>query len=201
MMTTMTAATTATHVAMTLSEWGALDEDEPGEFVDGELREEETASFVHEVVVAWLIRVLGNWTASRGAFVVGSDLKLGVSSHRGRKADLAVYFRRGKIQARGVVTVPPDIAVEIVSPSPADQRRDRVDKRLEYAAFGVRYYWLVSPEARLIEILELGADGRYIHALGMSEGKVAVIGCEDLTIDLDDLWREVVRAEREETAP
>jgi len=49
--------------------------------------------------------------------------------------------------------------------------------------------------------LELGADGRYIHALGMSEGKVAVIGCEDLTIDLDDLWREVVRAEREETAP
>jgi len=104
-------------------------------------------------------------------------------------------------RARGVVTVPPDIAVEIVSPSPADQRRDRVDKRLEYAAFGVRYYWLVSPEARLIEILELGADGRYIHALGMSEGKVAVIGCEDLTIDLDDLWREVVRAEREETAP
>jgi len=68
--------------------------------VDGELREEEMASFVHEVVVAWLIRVLGNWTASRGAFVVGSDLKLGVSSHRGRKADLAVYFRRGKIQER-----------------------------------------------------------------------------------------------------
>jgi Uma2 family endonuclease len=186
---------------MTLGEWAALAEDEPGELVDDLLEEEEMASFVHEVVVAWLIRMLGNWASSRGVFVVGSDLKLGVSSRRGRKADLAVYFRRGKIEARGLVTVPPDIAVEIVSPGVNDQRRDRVDKRREYAAFGVRYYWLVSPEARLIEILELGSDGRYIHALDLSAGTSPIVGCEGLELDLDDLWREVERAEREEAAP
>jgi Uma2 family endonuclease len=186
---------------MTLGEWAALAEDEPGELVDDLLEEEEVASFVHEVVVAWLIRMLGNWASSRGVFVVGSDLKLGVSSRRGRKADLAVYFRRGKIEARGLVTVPPDIAVEIVSPGVNDQRRDRVDKRREYAAFGVRYYWLVSPEARLIELLELGADGRYIHALDLSAGTSPIVGCEGLELDLDDLWREVERAEREEPAP
>ena len=130
--------------------------------------------------------------------MAGSGLKLKVSARRGRMADVVVYMRRGKVQARGVVTVPPDIVVEIVSPDPKDQKRDRIDKHDEYAAFGVRYYWLVSPELRSIEILELGVDGRYVHAQNLTTGSAAVAGCEGLTIDLDDLWREVERAETED---
>ncbi|MBX3189846.1 MAG: Uma2 family endonuclease [Labilithrix sp.] len=183
---------------MTFEEWSHLPEDEAGELVDGELVEAEMPSFVHEVVVIWLGAVLRAWAVARGGLVAGSGLKLRVSSRRGRMADLAVYFRRGRVQARGVVTVPPDIAVEIVSPDPQDQRRDRIDKLDEYAAFGVRYYWLVSPDLRTIEILELGADGRYVHAQNLSAGTSSAVGCEGLAIDLDDLWREVERAETEE---
>lgn len=183
---------------MTLEEWAALPGDEPGELVDGELVEEEMPSFVHEVVVVWLGAILHAWAVARGGVVAGSGVKLKVSSRRGRMADLVVYFRRGKVQARGVVTVPPDIAVEIVSPDPKDQKRDRIDKLDEYAAFGVRYYWLVSPELRSIEILELGTDGRYVHAQNLSIGTATVVSCQGLTIDLDDLWREVERAENEE---
>jgi Uma2 family endonuclease len=113
-------------------------------------------------------------------------------------ADLVVYFRRGRVEARGIVTVPPDIVVEIVSSDPRDQKRDRVDKHEEYAVFGVRYYWLVSPELRTIEILELGPDGRYIHAQNLTLGLAPVQCCPGLTLDLDALWREVERAEKEE---
>jgi Uma2 family endonuclease len=194
----MSALNSGVRPKMTLDEWAALGEDERGELVDGELVEEEMPSFVHEVVVAWLISVLRAWAAPRGAIVVGSGLKLKVSGRRGRMADVAVYFRRGKVQARGLVTVPPDVAVEIVSTDPKDQRRDRIEKLDEYAAFGIRYYWLVSPELRSIEILELGADGRYVHAMNLASGTSRAIGCDGLLVDLDDLWREVERAEHEE---
>lgn len=193
----MTAAATS-RPKMTLEAWAALPEDEPGELVDGELVEEEMPSFVHEVVVIWLGAILRAWASARGGMVAGSGLKLKVSRTRGRMADVVVYFRRGRVQARGIVTVPPDVAIEIVSPDPKDQKRDRIEKLDEYAAFGVRYYWLVSPELRSVEILELGADGRYVHAQNLSSGTATVVGCAGLTLDLDDLWSEVERAENEE---
>lgn len=177
---------------MTLAEWGELGEDEPGELVDGLLLEDEEVGYLHEVVVAWLIGVLGSWLASRGGLVGASDARFGVSRTRGRKPDLSVFFSGRRPPARGLVTVPPDIMIEVVSPRPSDARRDRIDKTADYAAFGVAYYWIVDPSARTLEIFELGADGRYAQALGAADGVVtAVPGCEELSIDLDALWRVI----------
>ena len=112
--------------------------------------------------------------------------------------DVVVYFRRGKAEPRGLVTVPPDLVVEVLSPAPRDQKRDRIDKQEEYAAFGIRYYWLVSPELRVIEILELGSNGRYVHAQNISSGSISVTGCDGLVLDADAFWAAVERMETEE---
>lgn len=67
-----------------------------------------------------------------------------------------------------------------------------MEKKAEYAAFGVAWYWLLDPQLRSLEILELDSQGRYIHALGASTGKLEQIpGCEGLTLDLDALWAAV----------
>jgi Uma2 family endonuclease len=179
---------------MTFEEWAAMDEDEPGELVDGRLEEEEVPDLIHELVVSWLIHVLWSWVGQKG-FVFGSDGKYAVRSDRGRKPDVAVYLHpeARRPPARGLVRVPPDIVVEVVSPSPRDERRDRIEKMDEYAAFGVTWYWIVDPGLQSLEIFEL-TGGRYARAAHATEGRLdAVPGCPGLQLDLDEIWTRVTQ--------
>lgn len=181
---------------MTFDEWVALDEDEPGELVDGRLEEEEEPDLIHEIIVPWLAQVFWNWLEGKG-IVVGSGVKYAVRSDRGRKPDFAVYLHP-EIQrppARGLVRVPPDIVVEIVSATPRDERRDRIEKMDEYAAFGVPWYWIIDPSLQSLEIFEL-IDGRYSRAARATEGRLdAVPGCAGLQLDLDEIWNAIARLE------
>jgi len=181
-------------------EWLALDEDEPGELVSGRLEEEEVPDALHELAVSWLIAVFRAFLGEEG-FVFGSEVKLLLSQTRGRKPDVAVYLpRRAAPPRRGPLREPPDVVVEVVTPTPRDERRDRVDKMADYAAFGVASYWLVDPALGALEVFELGGDGRYVRAVGATSGIVTVAGLEGLTLDLDALWAELDRLGPEEPA-
>ncbi|WP_104976803.1 Uma2 family endonuclease [Sorangium cellulosum] len=196
---------------MTLEQWADMDEDEPGELLDGRLVEEEAPTTLHEAVVSWLIEVLRRWARPRGGWVFGSEHKLGVSARRGRKADVCMYAPGTRLRGRDALSrIPPTVAVEVLSRRPRDVRRDRMEKAIEYARFGVRWYWLVDPDAQLVEIWQLGPDGHYVQVQPASEGMLRIAGLEGLELDLDALWIEVapllededddqaVKAERDE---
>jgi Uma2 family endonuclease len=179
---------------MSIEEWAAMPEDDPGELVDGRLVEEEMADYAHDTIVSFVNALLRGWVVPRGGFVAGSETKIAVGESQGRKPDLSVYLPGGSIPPRhGPVRVPPDIVVEVVSPAPVDCRRDRVEKVRDYAAFGVRWYWIIDPDVKALEILKLGSDRRYVHAVDAAEGCVPVPDCGELTLDLDELWAELGR--------
>jgi Uma2 family endonuclease len=187
-------AASSPRAPMTVDEWAALEEDVPGELVDGVLVEEEMPSLVHERIVWWLLVTLTPWLTPRDAMIFPSGVKLAIRPRTGRMADAIVYLDGRKAEPYGAVRVPPDIAIEVVSPEPRDERRDRVEQPDDYAIFGVRWYWLVDPELRSFEIWELGADGRYVRACGAIGGKIdPVPGCDGLALDVDPLWEEVDR--------
>jgi Uma2 family endonuclease len=176
---------------VSLEEWSALDEDDARELVRGALEEGEVPDRVHELVVAWLVAVLGPWARRRGGFVFASGLKLVVRKDTGRMADVVCYLR-GRRPDDGVVRSPPDVVVEVISPRPRDARRDRVEKLADYAEMGAKQYWLVDPRLRTFEVWKLDRRRRYVCVAAASRGTLAV----GPTLDLDALWAEVKRLER-----
>jgi Uma2 family endonuclease len=151
-----------------------------------------------------LVGVLRTWLSGKG-FVFGSDLKILVAQRRGRKLDLVVPLpgtaappRRGPLdEPLDILVEPLDILVELVSPSPRDERRDRVQKMSEYARFGVRCYWLVDPALGTFEIFERTPAG-YTQVVAVTGGRIdPVPGCSGLSIDVDALWSELARLREE----
>src|SRR5262245_20231586 len=178
---------------MSVQEWLELDEDEGGELVNGHWVEGEVPDAVHEFGISWLIRVIGAWLGPDG-FVFGSGLKILVDKTTGRMPDVVVLLPGSPPPPRrGPLVEPPDILIEIISASPRDERRDRVQKMSEYAKFGVRYYWLVDPALATFEIFERSPAG-YTQVVAVSGGRVeSVPGCAGLVIDVDALWAELAR--------
>ena len=179
---------------LTVEDWLAFSEDDEGELVAGRLVEEEVPDAVHEIAITWLVWVFRQWLSGKG-FVFGSELKILTSADTGRKPDVVVFLPGAAAPPRrGPITKPPDILVEVVTPSPRDERRDRVEKMAEYARFAVRYYWLVDPALGSFEIFELTGQGYYQKVVGITSGTVdPVPGCTGLRVDVDALWAELER--------
>lgn len=80
----------------------------------------------------------------------------------------------------------PDLIVEIVSPSSAFY--DTVEKKEIYRKYGVKEYWILFPEERVIEVLTL-EKGEYLEfCKSKREGIVKSKILEGLEIDSKDVF-------------
>ena len=81
---------------------------------------------------------------------------------------------------------PPDLVVEILSPSTAEG--DRTLKRALYAQHGVREYWLVDPDAKTVTVLLLGAAGFTVAARYGADQTLTSPTLPGFTANLDDIF-------------
>jgi len=70
------------------------------------------------------------------------------------------------IQPKRIVGIP-DLVVEIASPSTAGY--DRREKQNDYAAAGVREYWIADPKAHTVELLRL--ENAAYYSMGVFSGE------------------------------
>jgi Uma2 family endonuclease len=82
--------------------------------------------------------------------------------------------------------VRPDWVCEIHSPSTASS--DRVKKRALYARHGVLHYWLLDPEVRSLEALELDGDRWTELGVWDDTAKVAVPPFDGVELDIARLF-------------
>lgn len=100
--------------------------------------------------------------------------------------DITIICDKSKIDDRGCNGAP-DMVVEIVSPSSI--KTDRVTKFNLYEKAGVKEYWIVEPEQRLVSVFLLQENGRFSRPeMFLDEDSVNVSLFSDLVIDLKAVW-------------
>jgi len=102
--------------------------------------------------------------------------------------DLCVICDPEKIKKFGCVGTP-DLAVEILSP--ATSQKDQKDKFELYEEFGVKEYWMVSPENRsvMVNVLE---DGRYKTYRPLTESEILHSSIfPELKVELKEVFKDV----------
>lgn len=72
--------------------------------------------------------------------------------------DICVVCDKSKLDDRGCVGAP-DLIVEIISPG--SSKKDVKDKFALYEENGVKEYWIVSPETKLVDVFLLDNKGKY----------------------------------------
>ncbi len=136
---------------MTAEQFDALPEEEgrKWELLDGELIEVSSATPLHNVILARMIRKLESVTDAPGLGMIIPATDLAVQRDSRLRPDLS-FFSADTWRAVDIDRVPivetPDIATEIISPSESAMT---IQRKVEaYLAWGVREIWLIYPETK-----------------------------------------------------
>jgi Uma2 family endonuclease len=142
---------------ITYEEWLNLPEaqDATEEVVNGEIRIMPPAKLVHARIVQRLNRALDRQLDPSRVLVLCSSFGLIIRKQplTSRVPDLAVIELATMIELDGYIQSAPQLAIEVLSP--ANTRRSVSEKMADYAEIAIPEVWIVSPEARTVEVLLL----------------------------------------------
>lgn len=174
----MSIAPEKTHV--TLEELLASDDAGRFEIVDGQLEEIQLSNL--SVYVGGKIHSLLNvhCVATKVGVAMPSDAYyqcFGEDGTRARKPDVS-YLSLERLPTNWLeesyFTIPPDLAVEVLSPNdPAPNVRLKIE---EYLQAGVKLVWEVEPESRTVLIHRLDGTTQMLHDRDTLSGESVVPG-------------------------
>jgi Uma2 family endonuclease len=135
----------------------ALPETKFVELKDGCLEFLPMPSRAHQLLTRFMFLVLHGFVEPRKLGEVHfTGLNVRLEPDHVRFPDVC-YLSPSKLGDPRAVQDLADLMVEVVSPSPADRKRDLEEKRADYARTGVSEYWIVDPETETITVLALPA--------------------------------------------
>jgi Uma2 family endonuclease len=140
------------------------DESVRAEIIDGQLYMQAGPDLYHQVVLGNLFFLIKKFLYKKPCKVFAAPLEVrlfpkdDLSDDTYLEPDIFVVCDQSKLDKRGCQGAP-DMIIEILSPSTAS--RDSVRKFNKYLEAGVREYWIVDPDARVVRV-NLFENGKYI---------------------------------------
>jgi Uma2 family endonuclease len=177
-------------IKMTANQFLQLGEDPPGvrlELVDGEVKVSPSPEPKHSFLDRKLSIIVGVYIDEHDLGALFGDVDTIFGEHDVRRPDL-IYFTKARLHLIGEKAMegPPDLCVEIVSPSSVVV--DRKQKFKQYEKGKVMHYWIVDPEARTIEGYKLVAGKYRLTGQGKNDDIVRLPPFAELDIPLGQLW-------------
>ena len=135
----------------TLEDYLSLPDDQRVEMIDGVFYDMAAPTTVHQSVAGFLFKKLLDFVMENKGpcfpFMSPVDVQLDCDDKTVVQPDVLVVCDRSKYRD-GRVWGAPDLVVEVLSPS--TRRKDMQLKMYKYAGAGVREYWMVDPEKKLV---------------------------------------------------
>ena len=158
--------------------------DERWEMIDGSpFAMAPAPSVPHQRLIRDLTCKLSDFLGKSGKcelFVSPCDVKLSETDIV--QPDLFVVCDKNKIKATHIDGAP-DLVVEVISPNSISF--DRFKKMLLYAKFGVREYWIVTPEPALVEVFSLEGETFRVHGVFDYNSVLTSVRFKTLKLNLD----------------
>lgn len=177
--------------ALTLEEFLALPETAPpSEYISGEIVQKASSDWYHAIVVSHLACQIGNYLnqlPQEGVGLVGLLHATRGFEERAYVPDISV-MRRSNVprdrqqRSRGPVEVPPDFAIEVLSPG--DYPGRVLEKADFYMRAGTELLWIVDPELESVTVYRPG-EAPAVHRAPQSLDAAPVL--PGLAIDLAQL--------------
>ena len=166
-------------------EWG---EDERCELIDGEIYAFSCPLPIHCDIHRELVLIIGNHLKGKSCTMYFSpyDVRLNSDSADDTvvQPDILVICDKSKQDKRSYKGAP-DLAIEITSPSNAYV--DRYIKYHKYLKAGVKEYWIVEPQDRIVNVFVL-ENGQYNHTPYKENEIVKSTILIDCVIDLKEVF-------------
>jgi len=163
--------------------------------IDGTLFLHAAPSWQHQKVLKELMIIFGNYLKDKDCeifsapFDVFLEAKDEIDVENATtvvQPDLTIICDKSKLAKTGYIGAPKMI-IEITSPSTV--RLDRVLKFNKYEEAGVKEYWVVEPENKIITCFVLQSDGRYGRPKIFSEGDIIKVATfPDLEIHVNEIF-------------
>lgn len=136
-----------------------LPDGERAELIDGELYMMAAPGRVHQELVHFFDRTIGNYIQSKNGYCKIYPAPFAVFLNSDNltyvEPDVSIICDKGKLTDEGCNGAP-DWIIEIVSPS--SKRMDYYIKLFKYRAAGVREYWIVDPTKKRVMVYNFEYD-------------------------------------------
>ena len=143
----------------TIEDYYALPDDQRVELIDGVFYDMAAPLSVHQLIGGKIYQILSEYIGRKKgmciAFDSAMDVQLDCDDRTMVQPDVFVICDRDKITRRGIFGAP-DFVIEVLSKS--TKKKDMFIKLSKYKNAGVREYWMVDPEKKIVLVYDFQND-------------------------------------------